>query len=77
MSLANELNNEKIEKIDNENYILKKQVHCVVCRENDRSILFLPCKHCICCLECSNNLYTNKCPTCRTDITDKQCIFLN
>ena len=76
-TLGNEIYKIRIEKLDNENNILKKQTQCVVCREKDRSMLFLPCKHCICCQECSDNLYTNKCPTCRTDITDKQCIFLN
>ena len=76
-TLTNEINKVKIEKIDKENNFLKKKTQCVVCRENDRSILFLPCKHCICCEHCSNNLFNNKCPTCRTEIVDKQHIFLN
>ena len=76
-TLTNEINKVKIEKIDKENNFLKKKTQCVVCRENDRSILFFPCKHCICCEECSNNLFNNKCPTCRTEIVDKQHIFLN
>ena len=77
LSLSNEINKVRIERIEKQNNQLIKQTQCVICREKERSILFLPCKHCICCEECSNTLYTDKCPTCRTDITEKQCIFLN
>jgi hypothetical protein len=75
--LACEINKVTVNKLDIENNSLNKQIQCVVCRGKERSILFLPCKHCICCQDCSNNLYNNKCPTCRTEITEKQCIFLN
>lgn len=74
--ISYDINKVKIEKLENQNNVFKKQIQCVVCKEKDRTILFLPCKHCICCLECSNNLYTNKCPTCRTDISEKQSIFI-
>ena len=75
--LSNELNNINLEKYKKENSLLKNRSQCVICKSNDRIILFLPCKHCVCCRECSNSLYTNKCPTCRGEISEKQTIFLS
>lgn len=39
---------------------------CVVCLENDRVTVTLPCKHLAACRECSNRL--TKCPVCRTPV---------
>lgn len=30
--------------------------HCPVCKKNQRGIVFLPCKHCVVCKQCGNNL---------------------
>jgi hypothetical protein len=38
---------------------------CVVCYELDRSVVFLPCAHLCCCLNCSLHLF--RCPVCRTE----------
>lgn len=75
--LSNELTNINFEKCKKENSLFKNRTQCVICKSNDRTILFLPCKHCVCCRECSISLYTNKCPTCRGDITERQTIFLS
>lgn len=39
---------------------------CIICLENERNIVFMPCKHLMCCYECSVNF--TKCPTCREKI---------
>lgn len=53
----------------------KKDIHdgdendnmkCVICMENNKSYLFMPCKHVCCCEKCSKNL--KQCPICRNTI---------
>lgn len=46
-----------------------EDIKCIVCFENDKSIVYSPCGHYICCIECSNEL--NKCPLCRISILFK------
>jgi hypothetical protein len=50
---------------------------CVVCLHRKRIVLFRPCKHCICCIECSRALASRPtCPNCRAVIEDAEAIFL-
>lgn len=42
------------------------RINCVLCRKEEKCILFLPCKHAKCCEKCAP-LFQN-CPTCRTKI---------
>nr|XP_012230477.1 PREDICTED: inhibitor of apoptosis protein-like [Linepithema humile] len=39
--------------------------HCVVCRDALSDILFLPCGHLKCCLNCAVRITTGECPLCR------------
>jgi Zinc finger, C3HC4 type (RING finger) len=41
---------------------------CIICMSNEKSVVFAPCGHYICCEECSNSLATKKCPICRNKI---------
>jgi hypothetical protein len=43
---------------------------CIVCMEEDKDQLFLPCKHVLCCGGCAKKLMdtTRLCPTCRAPI---------
>jgi hypothetical protein len=47
---------------------------CVVCFENEKNILFLPCKHNAVCEKCS---ILTECPICRHKITDTLKFFLS
>ena len=67
----------QLEKCKKDNTLLKNRTQCIICKSNDRNILFTPCYHCVCCSECSSSLYTNVCPTCRGDINEKLVIFLS
>lgn len=48
---------------------LQDEKNCVICLENPKNILFLPCKHISCCSECSSQV--KECPMCRAKIDQK------
>jgi len=41
---------------------------CAICNENERDVVFLPCKHNVSCVKCSTNV--KQCPVCRFKVTD-------
>lgn len=47
---------------------------CSICYEYKKTILFLPCNHCMVCRDCSSQLDT--CPYCRKPIERKKNIFI-
>jgi hypothetical protein len=47
---------------------------CIVCLTNERSVLFLPCKHCCTCTTCG--LMFDNCVYCRARITSLMKIYL-
>ena len=51
-----------------------EQKMCVVCIDQDKSVLLLPCRHVCVCKLCSRQLDT--CPVCRTHIDDKINVFM-
>lgn len=52
----------------------KEKIKCVVCQDNDKSVLILPCKHLCLCLHCGNTIARSRnverrvCPLCRKKI---------
>ncbi|KAK5642385.1 hypothetical protein RI129_008552 [Pyrocoelia pectoralis] len=48
---------------------------CVICMETDCDIIFVPCGHLCCCVNCSNPL--EDCPMCRTAIERKIKVYSN
>jgi len=49
--------------------LLKEQKTCIVCSDNEKEIVFIPCGHLCCCSVCSQPL--NICPVCRQNIQQK------
>ena len=47
---------------------LQKQLDCVICRDQPRQIVTMPCRHFITCIACITKC-ENKCPICRTPIS--------
>lgn len=46
--------------------------NCIVCMENQRSVMFSPCRHLICCEKCANNaVKEDKCLICNKPIIEK------
>ena len=46
---------------------------CVVCLENDRDVVFMPCFHMVSCWACG--LRVSECPTCRAPIDQKRRVY--
>lgn len=53
---------------------LNDKFMCNVCKSLEKSYLFLPCNHLVCCKICVNNVC--KCPVCRKSIESKIKIFI-
>ena len=67
---------EVISKLEDIRELIKSKDECTVCMENQRSIVFMPCGHLICCQDCVKVL--TKCPICRAEIestivTERSC----
>ena len=45
------------------------EITCKICLTERSKILFQPCGHFCCCLQCANKV--NKCPICRATITER------
>ncbi|XP_033098633.1 E3 ubiquitin-protein ligase SP1-like [Anneissia japonica] len=67
---------ERLHEIDE----LKQQAEdsklCVICGEDERSLVFMPCGHCCSCKMCYTNLPNKLCPMCRKGIRSTQSIYM-
>ena len=55
-----------VEKLKRETERLRSNVTCRICLDATVHVLFLPCRHLICCEQCANNVHN--CPLCRQRI---------
>lgn len=53
---------------------LSQTNECVVCMENLKNTLLLPCAHACVCTDCSDSI--DQCPLCRTDVEKRMKIFI-
>lgn len=58
----------KVQYSDQKRNVEESRNNCVVCFENERDALYLPCKHNVVCLKCSKMM--RECPVCREKIVD-------
>lgn len=49
---------------------------CVVCKQNPREVILLPCGHVCLCEDCSETIGTN-CPVCRSQVTSQAAAYLS
>ncbi|XP_068661248.1 probable BOI-related E3 ubiquitin-protein ligase 2 [Aristolochia californica] len=66
---------ETTEKTLRENREMKRRKTCKVCKENDVSVLLLPCRHLCLCKDCESKLDT--CPICKSVKNASLQIFLS
>ncbi|EGR31598.1 hypothetical protein IMG5_106500 [Ichthyophthirius multifiliis] len=57
---------DKVQNINNNSQIINQL--CIICYENDRNIIILPCRHNSVCIGCVKNIQV--CPICRNKIAD-------
>jgi RING finger protein 26 len=48
---------------------------CVVCQENEKSVVLLPCRHLCLCAVCAEHDLLTMCPLCREAIVHKISVF--
>lgn len=53
----------------------KEQKLCVICQENDKSVVLLPCRHLCLCEPCSVHDDLNQCPLCRRPIAHRISVY--
>ena len=52
-----------------------QQLLCAICENNQRTMLFMPCRHCSACQQCAANL--TECPICRQQVETKIKLFFS
>ncbi len=52
---------------------IKSDNSCVICMENEKNIVFLPCGHIASCFSCASSLHS--CPLCRVKISQQHKVF--
>jgi len=62
---AKEILKKKLDDEEHENRM------CVICQEEQKSVLLMPCRHLCCCKACSRRQELKSCPLCRKEITQK------
>ncbi|KAL8562474.1 hypothetical protein ACOMHN_008618 [Nucella lapillus] len=65
---------EDVEKLQRENESLRDKQLCKICMERDVEVIFLPCKHFVCCAPCSAAV--QECPICRVTIQSIDKVFM-
>uniref|UniRef100_T1GZS9 RING-type domain-containing protein n=1 Tax=Megaselia scalaris TaxID=36166 RepID=T1GZS9_MEGSC len=49
---------------------------CVICQDQPKCVVLLPCKHLCLCKDCNDNYFNGFCPLCRTNIQKKLIVFI-
>lgn len=53
----------------------REQRLCVVCQENEKSVVFLPCRHMCVCADCADHHKVKTCPLCRHAIETRFSVY--
>jgi hypothetical protein len=49
--------------------------YCMICRENLKNIVYIPCMHVSLCRQCQDEHDLRHCPQCRLDINEARVIY--
>lgn len=59
---------------------LDSQQRCVICRDRQKCVLLLPCKHLCLCEECADYMFFSaqrqNCPLCRSEINNSMSVYI-
>ncbi|KAL7452068.1 hypothetical protein ACHAWC_003820 [Mediolabrus comicus] len=64
-----------LERIEKAKQNLEEEKLCVICRENPKVVLFMPCRHLCVCEECGHRVELDRCPLCRNVIAERFSVF--
>jgi len=64
-----------LERIEKAKEHLEEEKLCVICRENPKEVLIMPCRHLCVCKECGNRVELTRCPLCREVIAERISVF--
>jgi hypothetical protein len=54
---------------------MQDDMQCVICREQQKAVLLLPCRHLCLCQGCSHKHELPSCPVCRTHVVERMRIY--
>ena len=64
-----------LEKIEKAKQNLEEEKLCVICRENPKVVLIMPCRHLCVCKDCGHRVELERCPLCREQIAERLEVF--
>jgi hypothetical protein len=64
-----------LERIERAKQNLEEEKLCVVCRENPKEVLMMPCRHLCVCKDCGHRVELTRCPLCREVIAERLTVF--
>jgi E3 ubiquitin-protein ligase MUL1 len=64
-----------LERIEKAKQNLEEEKLCVICRENPKVMLIMPCRHLCVCEECGHRVELDRCPLCRNVIAERFSVF--
>ena len=64
-------NKKNVELLSAAKEALAAATNCVICMDRPRSVLYIPCMHCVACEECSDRPETASCAICRGSIVNR------
>ena len=67
-------NNIDVGSLARENEVLKGKTMCKICGQRHVNVVFRPCGHLVCCLECGQQIA--HCPVCSSAITDQLHVYI-
>lgn len=64
-----------LDRIEKAKQNLEEEKLCVICRENPKVMLIMPCRHLCVCEECGHRVELDRCPLCRIVIAERFSVF--
>lgn len=64
-----------LERIEKAKQNLEEEKLCVICRENPKEVLMMPCRHLCVCKDCGYRVELTCCPLCREATSERLTVF--
>ena len=64
-----------LKRIEKAKESMEEEKLCVVCREAQKGVLLMPCRHLCLCKDCGYRVELKRCPLCREEISERISVF--